>query len=255
MILRKGKLSHTNICFIPTSLETAKGKSTSGLQTRCGPWVCLAYLRPQTESAFKISQTHAEVCDSGFSENKVWSQASQRTKSGPPWAHSAVRSACGGLPFCMGRVCAGLPASPGFFTQVTSFSSISIWVSNSRFIVYFDNLFKVLKTVYLIYNWFHILKESLKDGIGFFKLEFFSWLWRFHTEWVSQTHRIMRERVGRVHGRATPRENAECIFIGNLACNLSLRAVKQDRDENSGIQEASSWRSGGHHMRAVKKGL
>ena len=116
MILRKGKLSHTNICFIPTSLETAKGKSTSGLQTRCGPWVCLAYLRPQTESAFKISQTHAEVCDSGFSENKVWSQASQRTKSGPPWAHSAVRSACGGLPFCMGRVCAGLPASPGFFT-------------------------------------------------------------------------------------------------------------------------------------------
>ena len=26
----------------------------------------------------------------------------------------------------------------------------------------------------------------------------------------------MRESAGRIHGRATPRENAECIFIGNL---------------------------------------
>ena len=94
MILRKGTLSHTNICFIPTCLETAKGKSTSGLQTRCGPWVCLAYLRPQTESAFKISQTRAEVCASGFSENKVWSPLSPFCCSVCMWRPPLLYGAC-----------------------------------------------------------------------------------------------------------------------------------------------------------------
>ena len=54
MILKKGKVSHTNICFIPTCLEAAKCETTSGLQTKCGPWVCFAYLPPQTESASKF---------------------------------------------------------------------------------------------------------------------------------------------------------------------------------------------------------
>ena len=83
----------------------SRRQTTSGPSTKPGPWICLVYLH-------KLSQ-HLKfrrlMQKSAF-------QASQRTKSGPPWAHSTVWSVCRGCPFCMEHLFSDLLALPGFFT-------------------------------------------------------------------------------------------------------------------------------------------
>ena len=124
MILKKGKVSHTNICFIPTCLETANIKPKVGHK----PNMALGYVQlpPHIESTFQIQEAHAEV------------QASPRTKSGCPLAHPTVWSACRGHLFCVGHVFLGLPVSTGFFTYSGHQLSIHKHLSFQFFI---DNLF------------------------------------------------------------------------------------------------------------------
>lgn len=51
----KLKKTHLDKYLLYTHLfGNSKCETTSGLQTKCDPWVCLAYLPPQTESASKF---------------------------------------------------------------------------------------------------------------------------------------------------------------------------------------------------------
>ena len=92
------------LALFPPVWEQQTSNHKQAIDQAC-PWICLVYLR-------KLSQ-HLKF--RRLMQRSAF-QASQRTKSGPPWAHSTVWSACRGRPFCMERVFSGLLALPGFFT-------------------------------------------------------------------------------------------------------------------------------------------
>lgn len=131
MILKKGKVSHTNICFIPTCLETANKKPKWTID-QTWPWICLVCLytlsqhfkfrRPmqkfrllQEPNLDPLSPSYCLVCVQRLPS--VWDMCFWGY-----WSHLAFS-----------------------LTQVISFPSISIWVSNFWLIVYFDKYLKVLK--------------------------------------------------------------------------------------------------------------